>query len=214
MIARSFIGHHGAAVYVREVFLRPEQANAGTVRRLAVDWAANIAGPQGFILTTDADGVVPHDWASRNVAWLMAGHDAVCEMATIDPADEAQIPTHLIADDIAEKNNTMLLDEIDHWIDPKACDPWPRHPHCSGASIAVRRAIYAAVGGLPHVRRSEDRGFIAKLQQRDCKVRHDPAIKVRVSGRTKGRAEGGMAETIARRLIQQDKWADGCLEPI
>jgi hypothetical protein len=181
-------------------------------RRLAMNWAADIAGSQGAILTTDADGQVPSDWVARNLRWLDLGYDAVCGMATIDPEDEAKIPAHLLADDVAETNYTALLNEIDHLIDPNPWDSWPKHSQCSGASIAVRAAIYAAVGGLPAVNHSEDRGFIAKLEWRDCKIRHDVGIVVKVSGRTFGRAVGGMAETIARRIIKQDEWADERLE--
>ncbi|MCB8883656.1 glycosyltransferase family 2 protein [Acidisoma cellulosilytica] len=210
-IARSF-GSTGGRLHVKEVTLSPAQANAGTARRLAMEYAADIAGSQGAILTTDADGRVPEDWVARNLGWLRSGYDAVCGMAAIDPADEALIPAHLIDDDLNETKYKALLDEIDHWIDPRIWDSWPRHTHRSGASIAVRSAVYAAVGGVPHVSQSEDREFIAKLEGRDCKIRHDNGIIVTVSGRRLGRAPGGMAETIARRIIQQDKWADDRLE--
>jgi len=146
------------------------------------------------------------------MAWLRGGHDAVCGMAMIDPIDEAGLPSHLIADDLAEQAYGTILDEIDDLVDPRPWDPWPRLSHRSGASIAVRAAVFAAVGGLPPVAHSEDRGFIARLERRDCKIRHDPALTVVVSGRRLGRAAGGMAETIARRVVEQDIWADDRLE--
>ena len=139
--------------------------------------------------------------------------DAVCGMAAIDPVDEAAIPAHLIADDATETRYTELLDEIDSRLDPRPHDPWPRHTHRSGASIAVGAAIYRAVGGVPHVPHGEDRALIAALERRDCKIRHDPGLEVIVSGRVEGRAEGGMAATIARRMLVQDRWADDRLEP-
>jgi GT2 family glycosyltransferase len=211
-VARGLAGRIGSRLHVEELTLPSSQANAGTARRLAMERAVDIAGNRGAILTTDADGQVPGYWVARNLAWLRSGHDAVCGMAAIDPVDEAAIPAHLIADDLAESHYTQLLDEIDHIIDPRPWDPWPRHTHRSGASIAVRSAVYAAVGGLPKVSHSEDRDFIAKLEQRDCKIRHDPCLTVIVSGRRVGRAEGGMAETIARRMMAQDIWADDRLE--
>jgi hypothetical protein len=97
-------------------------------------------------------------------------------------------------------------------VDPRPWDPWPRHTHHSGASIAVRSAVYLAVGGLPEVSHGEDRGFIERLERRDCKIRRDPGLTVIVSGRRVGRAHGGMADTIARRIIVQDIWADDRLE--
>jgi GT2 family glycosyltransferase len=202
----------GSRLHVMEVDLPASHAHAGYARQLAMAAAADLAGGSGVVLTTDADACVPVHWVARTLAWLRAGHDAVCGMAVIDPEDEATIPAHLLADDMAETRYTELLDEIDHLVDPRPGDPWPRHTHRSGASIGVRAAVFTAVGGLPEVSHGEDRAFIARLEARDCKIRHDPGIVVRVSGRRVGRAEGGMAATIARRVVAQDFWADERLE--
>jgi len=47
----------------------------------------------------------------------------------------------------------------------------------------------------------------------DAEIRHDPAIRVAVSGRIVGRAGGGMADTIRRRMVQQDEFTDDQVEP-
>jgi hypothetical protein len=211
-IARRMAGGARSTLHVVERSLPPAEANAGTARRLAMDAAAELVGGQGAILTTDADGRVPPHWVARNLAWLRAGMDAVCGMAAIDPADEAAIPARLRADDAAETRYTELLDRMDSILDPRRGDPWPRHTHRSGASIAVGAAVYRAVGGMPRVPHGEDRALIEALERRDCKIRHDRAIAVIVSGRVVGRAEGGMAATIARRMLVQDRWADDRLE--
>jgi GT2 family glycosyltransferase len=211
--ARQPASGHAPRLHIIERDLAPGEANAGTARRLAMDAAADLVGPGGAILTTDADGRVPRHWVAGNLTWLRAGMDAVCGMAAIDPLDEARIPAHLIADDAVETRYTQLLDEIDSRLDPRPHDLWPRHTHCSGASIAVGAAIYRAVGGVPVAAHGEDRALIAALDRRDCKIRHDPALEVTVSGRMVGRAEGGMAATIARRMLAQDRWADDRLEP-
>jgi hypothetical protein len=210
--ARARPASHVPELHIVERCLPPEQANAGTARRLAMDAAAELVGSRGAILTTDADGRVAEDWVARNLAWLRAGMDAVCGMAAIDPVDEAAIPAQLIADDAAETRYTELLDHIDSILDPRPYDAWPRHTHRSGASIAVGAAIYRAVGGMPHVPHGEDRALIDALDRRDCKVRHDRRLEVIVSGRLVGRAEGGMAATISRRMLVQDRWADDRLE--
>jgi Glycosyl transferase family 2 len=211
-VARAMAAGASTAVHLVERRLPRAKANAGTARRLAMDAAAALVGQRGALLTTDADGRVPPHWVAANLAWLRAGMDAVCGMAAIDPVDEAAIPAHLIADDAAEMRYTALLDEIDSLLDPRPCDPWPRHTHRSGASIAVGAAVYRAVGGVPPVSHGEDRALIAALDRRDCKIRHDPSLEVIVSGRMVGRAAGGMAATIARRMLVQDRWADGRLE--
>ena len=211
-VARAMAAGTGPAIHVIERRLSGEGANAGTARRLAMDAAADLVGPRGALLTTDADGRVPPHWVATNLAWLRGGMDAVCGKAAIDPVDEAAIPAHLVTDDAAETRYTELLDEIDSLLDPRPHDPWPRHTHRSGASIAVGAAIYRAIGGIPPVPHGEDRALIAALEARDCKIRHDPALEVIVSGRLVGRAEGGMAATITRRMLVQDRWADDRLE--
>lgn len=211
-IARRMAVRAQSTIHVVERSLPPEEANAGTARRLAMDAAAELVGNRGAILTTDADGRVPKHWVARNMAWLRAGLDAVCGMAAIDPVDEAAIPAHLIADDLMETRYTELLNEIDSILDPRPADPWPRHTHRSGASIAVSAAVYRAVGGMPPVAHGEDRALIEALERLDCKIRHDCSIQVTVSGRIAGRAEGGMAAAIARRMLVQDPWADDRLE--
>ena len=211
-IARAMAEGASTAVHILERQLQGAEANAGTARRLAMDAAAALVGQRGALLTTDADGRVPPHWVATNLAWLRAGMDAVCGMAAIDPVDEATIPAHLVADDAVETRYTELLDEIDSLLDPRPSDPWPRHTHRSGASIAVGAAVYRAVGGVPAVHYGEDRALIAALERRDCKIRHDRNLQVIVSGRVVGRAEGGMAATIARRMLVQDRWADDRLE--
>jgi hypothetical protein len=47
----------------------------------------------------------------------------------------------------------------------------------------------------------------------DARIRHDPTVTVTVSARIHGRAPGGMADTIRRRMGQQDEFADASLEP-
>jgi hypothetical protein len=69
------------------------------------------------------------------------------------------------------------------------------------------------VGGIPAVEAGEDRAFVGALARVDARVRHDPAVRVTVSGRIMGRAPGGMADTIRRRIRQQDEFTDGSLEP-
>jgi hypothetical protein len=186
------------------VQLPPNQANAGNSRRLAMDHASNIAGNEGVLLTTDADAIVGHDWVSRNIAALIAGADAVCGRVVIDPDEALAIPAHLHADDRLESELLDLLDEIAFAVDPEPHDPRPRHVQASGASLAVSNEMFRRVGGIPKVASGEDRAL---------RIRHDVGIEVIASGRLDGRAPGGMADTIRRRMRQQDEYADDLVEP-
>lgn len=193
--------------------LPPAQANAGHARRLAMTLAAEQGGPDGILLTTDADSVAPPDWVFRNLRALQQGADVVCGRAIIDPVEAALIPAHLHADDARECRLIELLDILAWMLDPEPHDPPPRHTEASGASLAVRAAAFHRVGGIPAIAAGEDRAFVRALWMTDARVRHDPAIRVTVSGRIVGRAEGGMADAIRRRMDQQDEFTDEQVEP-
>jgi glycosyltransferase involved in cell wall biosynthesis len=190
-----------------------DQANAGMARRIALQRAASLASPDAILLTTDADSRVSGNWISANIAAMAAGADAVAGMVELEAADAAALPRRLIDDELACDEFAAMLDEIDSTLDPDPFDPWPRHTQHSGASIAVRAAWHHRVGGIPPVPVAEDRQFFAELRRADARIRHAPEVIVTTSGRTVGRAKGGMADTIARRLEHPDQWLDNALEP-
>jgi GT2 family glycosyltransferase len=193
--------------------LPPPQANAGHARRQAMQLAADRAGSNSVLLTTDADSVVPPDWILRNFTALRKGADIVCGRAIIDPVEAAMIPPALHADDALECRLIGLLDDLAWALDPEPHDPPARHTEASGASLAVRTEAFRRVGGIPAIPAGEDRAFVRALWLMDARVRHDPAIRVTVSGRIVGRAPGGMADAIRRRMVQQDEFADDQAEP-
>jgi hypothetical protein len=189
-------------------------ADAGHARRVAMGCAADLAGPDGVLLTTDADTVVADDWVDRNLLALAAGADAVCGRIVVDPLEAAMIPAHLHADDALECELIRLLDRLASLLDPDPADPWPRHTEAAGASIGVTTRAFRRVGGIPDIPSGEDRAFIRNLARIDARIRHDPTILVTVSGRMQGRAPGGMADTIRRRTVLQDEFTDTSLEPV
>ena len=198
---------------IQTVTLPALNANAGTARRLAMDRAAVLAGCDGIVLTTDADAIVPPDWIALNLCALSVGADAVCGRAIIHPEEAALIPLHLHEDDSRECRYINLLDEIFAALAPDPGDPMPRHTEASGASLAVTVSAFLRAGGMPDVSSGEDRAMIESLQRIDARIRHDPAIGVTVSGRITGRAAGGMADTIRRRMVRQDEFTDESVEP-
>lgn len=152
-------------------------------------------------------------WIAANLAALQAGADAVAGRAVIDPDEATAIPPHLHEDDAKECAYADLLDELQARLEPDPADPWPRHTEHSGASLAVSRNAYERAGGIPSVPIGEDRAFITAMQSIDARIRHAPEVVVTVSGRLHGRAEGGMADTMRRRIIRQDEYVDDRLEP-
>ena len=207
-------GTLGLGIHIIERHLPPGQANAGHARRLAMQAAATLAGPNGVLLSTDADGRPAPDWLLQNLAALDGGADAVAGRAELAPEDVARIPARLHEDDRRECAYSDALEEIAARLDPDLNDPWPRHAEHSGASICAKASAFALCGGIPDVASGEDRAFFECLRRHDAVIRHAPEVRVAVSGRIWGRAKGGMADTIRRRLAAPDPMLDDRLEPV
>ena len=191
----------------------PAEQTAGHARRAAMEAAAARCTTDGVLLCTDADGRVAPDWIAANLRHIRNGADAVAGRALLDPVDAAAIPAALHAADARECAYAAVLDRIASLVDPDPADPWPRHTEHSGASICVTRAAWAAAGGVPPVGLGEDRAFFQALSRLDACIRHAPEVRVTVSGRVAGRARGGMADTIRRRMAAPDPFIDDALEP-
>ncbi len=211
-IVRTLAPSMRSTVQLVEVSLPPEQRAAGFARCRAMDMAAERAGPGGILLSTDADGRVTPDWLERNLFHLRAGVDAVAGRAVIDPVEAAAIPQRLHDDDARECAYAAALDEVDSLVDPLSYDPWPRHSEHSGASICVTYEAFHRAGGIPSVAAGEDRAFFSALAGSGARIRHAPDVSVTVSGRLIGRAAGGMADTIRRRMERPDPFLDDRLE--
>jgi GT2 family glycosyltransferase len=213
-VARRAPRHPATRLHILAHTLPPAVASAGHARRLAMEAAAALAGPSGLLLTTDADSRADPQWIATARAAIAAGADAVAGAIELDPADWDKIPYVLHADDARECAYDALCDEITAILDPDPADPWPRHTSDAGASLAVTASAYARAGGIPDLPTGEDRAFAAALRRIDARIRHAPECQVFVSGRTEGRAQGGMADTIRRRLLAPDPYIDDRLEPV
>ncbi|MFT8809257.1 glycosyltransferase [Gluconobacter sp.] len=197
------------------VFYDPELASAGLARRDAMAHAAKSASPDALLLTTDADSEVASDWLENTLsAFVQYPVEAVFGRVLLLPQEYSKIPSHLHEDERAERAYGALLEQIGLLLCPEPHDPWPRHLEHSGASIAVTHQAWSRAGGIPHVASGEDRRFHQALRLNGIPVRHAPEVRVYVSARLQGRARGGMAETLARRLIAQDEYIDNAFEPV
>ncbi|MFB0492932.1 glycosyltransferase involved in cell wall biosynthesis [Methylobacterium sp. OAE515] len=190
-------------------------AHAGWARRRAMDAAAawlGESGNAGIILSTDADSRVPANWVARNVAAIRAGADAVAGRVELDPTEAALLPPSLPARGKLEDRYDALITEAEARLDPDPHDPWPCHRTAIGATLAVTRAAYLQVGGMPEIPLGEDGAFIAKLLEHGLRVRHATDVCVTISARLAGRAPGGVADTIRSRCEEPDALCDARME--
>ena len=213
-LVRSLIPQIACAIRVVEQ--DNPSASAGWARRCAMDaasaWLAESGHPDGVLLTTDADTRVGSDWLARNLRYIEAGLDAVAGRFSLDCEEAAMLPAPLHARGRLEAAYEALLTEISARLDPQPSDPWPCHWTRSGASLAVRRSAYLAVGGMPDLPLGEDHAFVDALLRSDMLVRHAPEIVVITSGRLDGRAAGGAADTMKLRCQLLDSACDDRLE--
>ena len=203
-------------IRVVEDRLPPATAHAGTARRAVMDlaeaWLVEAGDKDGEILTTYADSQVAPNWIAENLAAFAAGAEAVLGRIDLDE-EGARLPEALHRRGELEDTYERLLTELSWLLDPLGHDPWPHHATISGASLGVTRTAYCRVGRLPRVPVGEDKALIALLSRHDARIRHCPTVHVITSGRTHGRAPGGVADTLAVRSREPDAFCDDALEP-
>ncbi|TVT43240.1 glycosyltransferase [Hymenobacter setariae] len=202
----------GLALHVAELQLPGELAHVGQARRLLMDAAAQrlelTAGPNGLILSTDADTLVAPDWLAACQAEVAAGAAAVGgriltrpddpepeELVAINPCSEPLVSDALAVRRTQLRDATyhLLRNQLECLLDPCQHDPWPRHHQHFGASLALTVAAYRQVGGLPVVRYLEDEALWRALCRHDLPVRHSPRVRVSTSARQQGRVEVGLS---------------------
>jgi Glycosyl transferase family 2 len=215
-LARKLSAGLSLDVRVVEARLPPATAHAGAARRAAMDladaWLVEAGERDGVILTTDADSQVAPNWIAENLAAFEAGAEAVLGRIDLDK-EGAALPEALHRRGALEDTYERLLTELSWLLDPLEHNPWPHHATISGASLGVTRAAYCRVGRLPRIRLGEDKALIALLSQHDVRIRYCSTAHVITSGRTKGRAPGGVADTLAIRSREPDALCDDALEP-
>jgi Glycosyl transferase family 2 len=203
-------------IRVVEDRLPPATAHAGNARPAVMDLAeaslVEAGESDGVILATDADSQVAPNWIAENLAAFAAGAEAVLGRIDLDE-EGARLPEALHRRGELEDTYERLLTELSWLLDPLGHDPWPHHATISGASLGVTRTAYCRVGRLPRVPVGEDKALIALLSRHDARIRHCPTAHVITSGRTHGRAPGGVADALAIRSREPDAFCDEALEP-
>lgn len=197
--------------------LRRPHAHVGLARRIAMDIAAGLGTPDGIILMTDADTVVGDDWVRQLTAPLVEGFDLVCGSFQIDrpPVEVLGLQRHPLWR--MEARYAGLQNRVQH-----ACDqvigrqpvggPCPHYTE-AGANLGLTARLYRQIGGLPPVASSEDRALVRAAEWVGARICYSERAPVRTSGRLDGRAAGGLAATLSRRLVDAKPTIDQRLRP-
>ena len=212
-IARGFV-QPSLRIELREVSFPDHQASAGRARRVAMDMAAR---GDALLMTTDGDAVPDPGWINAALGAVVTGADLVCGAITacvdhvLATASGARITR-------AEGAYAALVHEIRHCLDQmagrQAVSAARPHYMESGASMAIRARAYRAIGGLPCVDAGEDRALVHRAEAHGLRIRYADDMRVRVSSRLHGRAQGGMAECLRQRMCDGDPLADQAMLPL
>lgn len=184
-------------IRMERVTFPTELAHAGSARHHAMALGARVLEqrPEAVLISTDADSRPPPEWVRASLVALARGADLVGGRLEIDPLDG-------LSASMAEARALwdaywVRVREIEDAIDPIDWDPAPRHGDHTGASLALRVLTLNDVGGVPILPVGEDRALVAAALAGGARLRHPPEVWTRVSGRTEGRAPGGMADHLA-----------------
>ncbi|MCW0212075.1 MAG: glycosyltransferase family 2 protein [Pseudonocardia sp.] len=171
-----------AALPQADHVLTRRRRTVGEVRNLGIgrllDRLGDVPAERTWLLSTDADTVVPRSWALDHLRHADHGADAVAGPVDLDDPD-ALSP-------LALRRYLQVLE------DGAAAG------HAYAANLGVRADPFLEVGGFPVVTHGEEHALLDRLRARGHRVVSPPEVRARTSSRRRGRAEGGLADLLDR----------------
>lgn len=210
-VARRVAGSVGLHIDILDCAL-PESAGVGTARRLGCTRALATHPDLAALLTTDADCMVAPDWVARNLHHL---HHAAAVCGLVEPmAAELSVLRDIdVRPAEMEARYEQLVIALYRHFRPGPCGLDGDHGAAAGASLAIRKAAYLAVGCFADIATGEDRDLVRRLKQAGHGVWHGGDVRVEASCRLHGRARGGMAQALQARAARTDYVIDDSLPP-
>ena len=151
--------------------------SVGRARHAAVTTGLAAADARGanpaatWVVGTDADCVVPTPWLERHLRAAEAGVDLV--VGTVEPFG---VPDAALL--ASWRARHTLRDG---------------HDHVHGANLGIRASTYREVGGFAPLALHEDVDLVARVRASGRPWVASDRVRVRTSGRTTSRVEGGFA---------------------
>lgn len=150
-----------------------------------------------WLATTDADTVVPPDWLARQLAYAVAGWDAV--VGTVRVTDWSEHPPavqRLFEQRYGDGGHgtaagTAAGDGGD------GGDGGAGHPHVHGANLGFTARAYLAAGGFGPLPTAEDHAFVASLAAVGGRILRTGEMTVVTSARRLARAPLGFGHFLS-----------------
>ncbi|QIQ06254.1 glycosyltransferase [Streptomyces liangshanensis] len=155
--------------------------NVGAARAAGVSAALDRLRAHGdgvWIVTTDADTLVPPHWLAHHMRHARDGWD--CLAGTVRLAPHAALSPATAA-----RHDARYFDGR-----PAVPALWS-HPHVHGANLGIAAAAYRRAGGFPPLAYSEDRALVAALERDGRRILRTDLCPVLTSPRSDARAPHG-----------------------
>ncbi len=209
-ITRAFAAAH-LDLRVCEATLAPGEANAGMARRVAARVALELFPGTDILVTSDADSELAPASLDAIREQISSGVDLLCGSTSCSLPDEIRNAPNVRRHERLAMPYAALMRELRFGVDRLCARQAPGQvPHytASGACMAVSRAFYDRIGGLPGDSSSEDRALLRRAERCGARIHFSHAAHATVSPRLVGRAAGGMAETLKRNFEETDPVCD------
>jgi cellulose synthase/poly-beta-1,6-N-acetylglucosamine synthase-like glycosyltransferase len=177
--ARAALGEAGQVI---ECAVR----SPGTARRMGVEAllrrypTASLS--QVWIANTDADSSPAPDWIHHQLSFAARAYAGVAGVVHVNSIDGLE------ADDVAALLEHYVVNEDGS------------HPHVHGANLGIRGDAYVDAGGWNDLPVAEDHCLWSRVKARNWPTISSTSSVVVTSGRLIGRATGGFADNLRRRL--------------
>lgn len=159
--------------------------DAGARAALAHMATLGLARERTWLLSTDADTIVPPTWVQDLRRHMNLGAAAVAGLVHVHDWDRASPAARQAYQAIISAG--LKLD---------------RHEHVYGANLAVRADAFLDVGGWPDAVPGEDAALLGALRARGWPVATATDVWVRTSGRRTPRAVGGLGSLLERLVLE------------
>ncbi len=151
-----------------------QAASEGAVAQLVL---ADHLRHEIWLASTDADSRVAPSWLRRQLRWARTGLAGVSGLVTL-----AEVEAR-----VAYRYDRFITRQGARF----------GHSHIHGANLGVRADWWTRVGGFPSVRCGEDQQLWRRLAAAGAETVGVTDLGVTTSGRTEGRASGGLAQLLA-----------------
>jgi glycosyltransferase involved in cell wall biosynthesis len=192
-LAREILAEGGGVVLVDDSPNVATARAAGAARALDLLSSRSIPGmapERSWLLSTDADSVVPTSWIADLGRYIDRGVAAVAGLVQVQGWEGASPAAREAYRAIVAAGIRLAHHGVSN------------HDHVYAANLAVRFDAYLDVGGWPNRVPGEDTALIEALRRNHWPVATPTDVWVRTSGRRAPRASGGLGSLLDRLAIE------------